>query len=403
MGKGRIVKPLKSTPRADPAEILHRRNAQFSTLSQLSAVISQTGRLDKALGGTLDQLLELTGADIGSVHILESKTHQLKLISSRGISQGFVYAENCIPVGDCLCGRVAQSGELISSPDLSAEIRLTRSACRDEPFGSVISIPLKSRDRVLGIMTIYAKRPHAFKTMDQEFLVLVGRQIGVAIENAQLYAGAREVAVMEERNLIAREIHDGIAQNLAYLNLETKKLEDLLKKNAPSQALSELGQIRQVINDTYEDVRELLVDFRTKFKEDKDFLTVLSDYAKDFSQRTGIQTHLHNSSDGLVLTSRVQVQLFRIIQEALSNVRKHASARQVKISLSVSRGVLEVFVQDDGRGFDPQTLLKQKQPRMGLEIMRERIAGLKGKLDLESRPGDGMTVRVAVPLDAAEE
>jgi two-component system nitrate/nitrite sensor histidine kinase NarX len=252
-------------------------------------------------------------------------------------------------------------------------------------------------------MTIYAKRPHAFKTTDQEFLVLVGRQIGVAIENAQLYARTRELAVTEERNLIARDIHDGIAQNLAYLNLETKKLETLLKGNSPLEALSELDQIRQVINDTYEDVRELLVDFRTKVKEDQDFLAVLSDYAQDFSQRTGIQVHLHNSSGGLVLTSTVQVQLFRIVQEALSNVRKHASAKQVDVSLSVTRGVLEIHVQDDGRGFDSKALLEQKQPRMGLEIMRERIVGLHGKLDLESRPGGGMTVRVAVPLDAAEE
>jgi len=395
------VKARKIPRRFDAAEILHQRNSQFSTLNRLSAIISQTGSLDKAVGGTLDQLLELTGADIGSVHILEPKTDHLKLIASRGISREFIYAEDCIPVGDCLCGRVAQTGELVSSPDLSTEVRLTRAACRDEPFGSVVSIPLKSRDRVLGIMTVYAKRPHAFMKTDQEFLVLVGRQIGVAIENAQLYARTRELAVAEERNMIAREIHDGIAQNLAYLNLEAKKLEDLLNKSAPTQALSELNQIRRVIQDTYEDVRELLVNFRTKFKEDQDFLTVLSDYAQDFSRRTGIRVQLPRS-DVPALSPTVQVQLFRVIQEALSNVRKHASAEEITISLSSTPTHLEVKIQDDGRGFDSRSLPNQKHPRMGLEIMKERMAHLQGELRLESQPGAGTTLRATLSLEMAK-
>ncbi|MEK6683913.1 MAG: GAF domain-containing protein [Nitrospirota bacterium] len=394
------MKPKKSPRQTDPAAILHQRNSQFSTLNQLSAVISQTGSLDTALGGTLDQLLELTGAEIGSVHILEPKTHHLKLIVSRGVSRGFIVADECIPIGDCLCGRVAQTGELISSPDLSTDIRLTRSACRDERFGSVVSIPLKSRERVLGVMTIYAKHPHAFKAMDQEFLVLVGRQIGVAIENAQLYAHIQEIAVLQERGLIAREIHDGIAQNLAYLNLETKKLEDLLKENTPKQALSELNHIRRVIQDTYEDVRELLVDFRAKFKEDQGLIETLSSYIQDFSQRTGIHARLIHTTDRLLLAPTAQVQLFRVVQEALSNVRKHASAKEVTVSLSATPASLEVQIQDDGCGFDPHASPEGNQLRMGLEIMRERIAQIQGRLRLESQPGRGTELRITVPLMA---
>jgi len=392
------VEPQKLREASDLTETLHKRDTQFDALNRLSAIISQAESLEKALVGTLDQLLALTEADIGSVHVLEPKSGSLKLIASRGVSQGFIYAEECIPIGDCLCGEAAQTGELVSSPDLSAEPRLSRAACRDERFGSMISIPLKSRDRVLGILTIYAKRPHRFSEMDRELLALVGHQIGVAVENAQLYARTRELAVLEERGLIAQEIHDGIAQSLAYLNLETKRLEELLATKNKKQALSQLDHIREVIKDTYEDVRELLVDFRTKFKEGEGLVEVLSRYIKDFGQRTGIQADLVNSDSALALSSAAQVQVFRMTQEALSNVQKHASAQRVTVSLSATSALLEIKIQDDGRGFDTQELSSKVNLHLGLEIMRERAANLYGDLRLESQPGRGTTLHITIPL-----
>lgn len=392
---------------SDLTEALHRRDTQFDTLNRLSAIISQSESLEKALVGTLDQLLALTEADIGSVHALDPKSGSLKLIASLGVSQGFIYAEECIPVGDCLCGEAAQTGELVSSPDLSAEPRLSRAACRDERFGSIVSIPLKSRDRVLGILTIYAKRPHRFSEMDRELLVLVGHQIGVAVENAQLYERTRELAVLEERGLIAQEIHDGIAQSLAYLNLETKRLEDLLTTQSASggkkQALSQLDHIREVIKDSYEDVRELLVDFRTKFREGEDLAEALSRYIQDFSQRTGIRADFVNADSVWALSPTAQVQVFRMVQEALSNVRKHASARQITVSLSATPALLEIKIQDDGRGFDTGELSSKVNLHLGLEIMKERAANLHGNLHLKSQPGRGTTLHITIPLKPTKE
>jgi two-component system nitrate/nitrite sensor histidine kinase NarX len=397
------VEPQKPRDASDLTEALHKRDDQLDVLNRLSAIISQSESLEKALVGTLDQLLTLTEADIGSVHVLDPRSGSLKLIASRGVSQGFIYAEECIPVGDCLCGEAAQTGELVSSPDLSAEPRLSRSACRDERFGSVVSIPLKSRDRVLGILTIYAKRPHCFSEMDRELLVLVGRQIGVAIENAQLYARTRELAVLEERGLIAQEIHDGIAQSLAYLNLETKRLEKLLTTKSKKQALSQLDHIREVIKDTYEDVRELLVDFRTKFKEGEGLYEALSRYTHDFTQRTGIQAKLIHTDHLPVLGLTAQGQVFRIVQEALSNVRKHAEAREVQVSLNADATGLQIEIKDDGRGFDTQDLSGQVSLHLGLEIMRERAANLRGVLELQSERGGGTVLRIRIPVEPSKE
>ena len=236
------MEPTKHKEKSSSTVSTQRLNAQFSSLNRISAIISQSEGLENALDRTLDQILELTGADIGSVHLIEPNNRdQLNLISTRGASKGFIYAEKCIPVRECICGKTACTGQLISSPNLAVEPRLERTACRDEQFGSLISIPLKSLARVLGVFTIYAKRPYAFSDIDEDFLILLGRYLGVAIENAQLYAQTRELAIMEQRGLIAQEIHDGVAQSLAYLNLETvrmtKRMKRFLRNMSPVQCL----------------------------------------------------------------------------------------------------------------------------------------------------------------------
>jgi len=259
-----------------------------------------------------------------------------------------------------------------------------------------VSLPLTSKERALGILTLYAKRPQAFTGADQDLLTLVGRQIGVAVENAQLSARMRELAVLEERGLIAQEIHDGIAQSLAYLNLEAMKLQHLLEEN-PQQAHAELGHIRQVIKETCEEVRELLVDFRMKFKQGEGLTDSVHRCLEEFGQRTGIRTQLLMSGDPSALPAEAQVPVFRIIQEALSNVRKHALARAVVVELHATPSALEVTVRDDGQGFDPAAAEPGATP-LGLGIMRERATLLGGSLQLDSRSGQGTILRLTLPM-----
>ncbi|HEY4485529.1 MAG TPA: GAF domain-containing protein [Nitrospiria bacterium] len=391
------MSPRNSPERPNAEEALQRRDAQFAALNRMAAVISQAGDLEKALDGTLDELLRLTGADIGTIHVLEAGTGALLMCASRGVSSEFVKAEECIPPPDCLCGRAASEGRIISSPDMGADPRMTRMACRKEQMGSVISIPLQSRERVMGVLTLYSKRTQVFSDADEQLLTLVGHQIGVAIENAQLYARTRDLAVLEERGLIAREIHDGIAQSLAYLNLETKKLEDLIRIQTPGPALAELDEIRQVIKDTYSDVRELLVDFRTKFKEGEGFIETVSRYAQEFSRRAGVPIAFNHPPELPPLPPSTLGPLFRVIQEGLANVRKHAAAKNIILTAAVNAGILDIRIQDDGQGFDKTSLNGTGQP-MGLEIMRDRVAGLHGDIRIDSGPGRGTLLVITVPL-----
>lgn len=381
--------------------VLEKRNTQFSVLNRVSAAISQGADLRRALTETLDELLGVTGADIGSVHVLDDKEGDLQLFASSGVSREFICAEARIPVGECLCGEAARTGSIVTSSNLKNEPRLVRPACRDERFGSVVGIPLISRERVMGVLTLYARKTRAFSKADEELLTLVGYQTGTAIENARLSARTRDLAVLEERAAMAREIHDGIAQSLAYLNLETGKLEGLLNRKNTGRARAHLGQIRQVVQDAFGDVRELLDDVRDGLKEGGSFSDAVVRHVAEFRRKTGLRVDLVGLAGDFSLTPTAKVQMFRIIQEGLTNARKHARATRIRISFIHHSSELEVRIRDNGRGFDPSGSPAGNGSHLGIEIMRERAVKIGGRFRLESRPGKGADLRITVPLNPA--
>jgi len=347
--------------------------------------------------------LKITGADIGSIHLLDPATKDLVLSASRGVTSSFVYNEQRIPMGACLCGLAAWTGEVVISEDLSKDERLSRSACRDERFGSMISVPLLSREKTLGILTLYSKKSHAFSHANRHLLIAISHHIGAAIENSQLYTRTKEAGRVEERWLISQELHDNIAQSLAFLNLQTKLMEDRWKSEPENPGRKELGQIRKVIQDTYQDVRNMLIDFRTEVKEDESLESALKKYCREFRERAGIGADLVSPGGLPVLPESIRNQVFRMVQESLSNVRKHADAGKVTVTVrSADRG-LKITVEDDGRGFNLHSAPKPGREHMGLSIMKERAAKLNGTVRISTAPGRGTVVELDIPLNPSHE
>jgi len=372
---------------------------KIEVLNTLSGVISQSTHLSTALDATLERLLKITEADIGSIHLLDPTTKDLFLAASRGVTQPFIYNEQRIPMGACLCGLAARTGAVVVSDDLSRDVRLSRSACRDERFGSMISVPLQSRHKTLGILTLYSRRTHAFSHSNRQLLIAISHQIGVAIENSQLFSKTKESARLEERWLISRELHDNVAQSLAYLNMQTKLFEGRFRDEPNDRALAEFHQIRKVIQDTYQDVRSMMINFRTEIKEDETLESALKKYFQEFRERAGIGAEFMSDGDLPVLPLSIRTQIFRMVQESLSNVRKHADAGKVIVRVrSADRG-LRVTVEDDGKGFDLRTAQEPAQRHMGLSIMKERAAQLNGTVRISTAPGRGTVVEIDIPLN----
>jgi two-component system nitrate/nitrite sensor histidine kinase NarX len=355
------------------------------------------------LNQILDRLLGLTRADTGAIHLAEDAEDNLRLVASRGLSERFWQAECLIPKGACLCGRSAYGDDPLVVDDLASDPRLDRPACLDERIGALVAVPFRSRGRTFGLLTLYAAQPGAFSGIDRELLSSIGFQLGAAIDNAMWGASMRERAVTNERHVIASELHDGVAQSLAYLNLQVKRIQGLLDRGVSDGASRELEAVRDVIQSTYEDVRHLLADFRSAPSEPGSFTAALKKQLETFQLRTGIHTELTGEGGAAALSFGQQAEVFRIIQEALANVRKHAQANAVSIACERGDGYCRVRVKDDGVGFDLARLGDASGMHVGTSIIRERAARLRGEVIIESQPGEGTTVTISVPVALDEQ
>jgi two-component system nitrate/nitrite sensor histidine kinase NarX len=231
---------------------------------------------------------------------------------------------------------------------------------------------------------------------DRALLEALASHLAGAIEGLRAGALERETAVAEERSLLARELHDSIAQSLAFLKIQVGLLRVRLK-SAEDGALVErtLGELDAGVHESLSDVRELLVHFRTRTNVE-DIAPALQTTLQKFEHQTGLATHLDIEGHGLPLAADVQVQVLHVVQEALSNVRKHAQAREVWVEVQQAPQ-WRVEVRDDGRGFDPDGAGPGDETHVGLRIMRERALNIGATVEVASVPGSGTCVVLKLP------
>jgi signal transduction histidine kinase len=222
----------------------------------------------------------------------------------------------------------------------------------------------------------------------------------VAIESARLHRRVQVLAVTEERERIAREMHDSLAQVLGYVNTKAQAAQALLEGGQSDRAAAQIGQLAQAARDAYADVRENILGLRTSIGPERTLIDTLGDYLPRWQDQNGIAVELDAGSlvpGTLGLSPMTEIQLLRILQEALANVRKHAEATSVRITLRAEDHTIRATIADNGRGFDPETIGRSEFPRFGLATMRERAEAVGGALEIDAAPGQGTEVRVKVP------
>ncbi|MCL5960707.1 MAG: sensor histidine kinase, partial [Chloroflexi bacterium] len=269
-----------------------------------------------------------------------------------------------------------------------------------EGLKSFLAVPLRMGEKVFGALYVANRTPHRFSSHDGNLLSRLANQAAIAIENAQLYDQVQSLAVLEERDRIAREMHDGLAQVLGYLNLKTKTVQSMLPRGKVEQAQVELVDMEKVIQDAYADVRESIFGLRTSVASTLEFIPTLAEYCRKFSQQSNLSTTL--DPDGLVdmrLSPAAEVQLVRIIQEALANVRKHAKATNACVKFQPCQDMVSIVVEDNGQGFDLREAQRKEGQHFGLQTMRERAESVGGTLDIDSTPGKGTSVIVKLPVE----
>lgn len=238
-------------------------------------------------------------------------------------------------------------------------------------------------------------------SLDRNLMISLGDVLAVAIANRRLTAQIARVAILEERDRIARELHDGLAQMLATITLQSERAHALLADGNANAVRVALDRIGEASGTAYADVREAIVGLRTE--TDGDLLSALRQTADRFGDATDIVVTVTGDLDGAAFPSPMaELQLLRVVQESLTNVRKHARATRVEIHLAPhpeSRR-LELTIRDDGIGFNPESVPRTGRQHFGLLVMRERVESLGGHLRIDAHPGDGTTITIVLPLAA---
>ncbi len=265
---------------------------------------------------------------------------------------------------------------------------------------AVAAVPLRLENTTIGALWAARHEPEDFSETDMIWLDTVADQVVIAIQHGLMTSRLQSLSIVEERSRIAREMHDGLAQVLGYLNLEIQTLGSLLQQGKTEQLQAELKQMRQAVSVANADVRENILSLRTTLAEDKTLISAVGEYLEEFGFQTGIETSFGNelTAGDLELSSVAEVQLVCILQEALANVRKHASASKVEVRISEhSQGAAKqvlLRIADNGAGFRPSG---PRRRSFGLQTMRERAESVGGRLLIESAEHKGTEIRCYLP------
>jgi nitrate/nitrite-specific signal transduction histidine kinase len=380
------------------------REQQAMTLYELGTRISASLALGEVLDAVAEAARELLAADIGLVGLLDEERQEVLIKAAAGIGADALKGMR-IPVDGQAPGTILVEGRPIMAEvdDPDRPILHDGDLIAEEGIISFLAVPLQRGERFLGLVEVMTRQRRRFLQRDAQLLMRLVHHVVVAIENAQLYRQLRYLAALEERDRLAREMHDHLAQALGYLNVKASITDGLLSRGQIGQAQESLLELKNVTKVVYTDVREAIFNLRTAVSSRIGLLPTLQDYLAEYRAHYGVDACLVNrDEDSAVFSPEVASQLLRIVQEALTNVRKHAGASRAWVRCQQDGDQVCISIEDDGQGFDPAQVTEEGGQCFGLQIMRERAESVGGSLELDSRPGQGTRVVIRIPLTSKE-
>jgi signal transduction histidine kinase len=379
---------------------LERNNEELLALHSAGLDVTADLQLDVVLKKVVEQAKKLVGAKYGALSVVDKEGHILSFITS-GITPEQRAAIGPPPVGHGLLGVVLREGQRLRLSDIGKHPMSYGFPPNHPPMRSLLAAPIPCKSPFLGNLYLTEKvNLPEFTLDDEETLERFALQAALAIDNAHLHEQVADLAVAQERIRIAHEMHDGLAQVLGYVNTKVQAAEAYLKRQKTEEAETQLRELAAAAREAYTDVRESIVGLRTLPGSHQSLAEVLQEFLERWQEMSGISTTLTIEHD-VPLRASVELQLVRIIQEALTNVRKHARASTARVEIRRRNGKLVVTVADNGVGFNMAARTRGEFPKFGLTTMRERAESIDGTLTIDSTPGSGSTVRFEVPLTEA--
>jgi signal transduction histidine kinase len=392
---------------AQPSELL--------VLSRISAALSGLWDLDAILGVGLDSTLDIMNGTIGEILLIDENTQELSHFVHRGLSKEFV--ENVrLSLGEGITGSVAESGKAILLEDISSDPRVAhRELVTAEGLKAYVCVPLRARDKVLGVLNVASRVPRKFTAIDMHLLYAIGDQLGIAVEHARLYERLRKarerlrklarqnlVAEEDERRRIARELHDDTSQSLSGIALQIQALIEMssISGQENPEFITALKKVQALTVQVHKEVSRLISNLHPALLDTLGLVPAVRQYAESRLQPLDIGVNVATRGTMMRFPADVEAALFRFIQGAIGNIIQHSSAKNVTVMLEYQPDEFLMTIHDDGQGFNVAEItdVEESGRGRGLFSMRERIGFLGGTSGIESEIGQGTTVWARIPV-----
>lgn len=375
----------------EDAEALRRRNRELTILKAIAEALNASVELEESLSVTLGLVAEWSGLRTGWVWLLDPVTAEPVLAAARDLPPGLADHPRRME-GWCYCLRTFRDGDLRGAANVNV-LTCSRLQWLEEGTEGLrfhASVPLYAHGRKVGVLNVASTEWRELSPEELRLLHTVGDMLGIAVERARLYERSILAGALEERNRLAREIHDTLAQGLSAIALRLDTVDALLETGVDGERVEALvAEALEITRANLEEARRTVLDLRAAPLEGR----TLADALRELVVAEPL-AHLDVEGADRSLPARVEVGLFRIAQELLSNVSHHANANTVQVRLYANTENVTLTVEDDGTGFDPEA---RAADRFGLTGINERVRLMGGTLSIDSTPGAGTRVRVEVP------
>ncbi|NCF65888.1 MAG: GAF domain-containing protein [Chloroflexi bacterium] len=371
------------------------RIRDLTALYDITAVSSQFLDLQTSLKRIMSRISAALDSTIITIHILDETATKLRLSGYQGLSPPMVDFMQELPIDYQFIEKILKGEEpfILSEPQSDPGLS---DAPIQVPFTYSVGAPIRSKGKVLGVLGIATAHPQPPTREDIALLTSIADQIGVTFENAQLRQRAEQSAVIEERERLARDLHDSATQSLFSLTLFAAAARELVRNGQLEQAQEYLDDIGSTANQTHKEMRLLLYELRPSILAEEGLVGALNQRMQAVEDRSGIQSHI-TAEIPTDLPASVEEALHQVANEALNNILRHADADSVSITIRMKSSLIILKIIDNGQGF--QTDSAEGGAGMGLSNMRQRIEALNGSLEYNSVPGKGSQVIARVPVD----
>jgi signal transduction histidine kinase len=384
-------------------------------LSRVSAAISGLHELDAILRIGLDNVLDIMNGTVGGIMLLDESNQTVCYRVYHGLSNRYA-GEMCLRLGEGIAGKVAQSGRAVLLEDISSEPDAARiDLISSEGLKAFLSVPLRSKDNVLGVMNVASHESHRFTKEDVHLLHSIGDQLGTAIEQARLHDRLRKarerlrklarqnlVAEEEERRRIARELHDETSQSLSGIALQLEALLEMCLRSGKQdpELIAGMKKVQALTVQVHKEVSRVISNLHPAVLDTLGLAAAVRQYAHSRLQPLNTNVTMEVRGTEIRFPADVEAAVFRVAQGAIGNVAEHSKAKNASILLVYQPDEFSLIVNDDGQGFDVSEItdVEESGRGRGLFSMRERIGFLGGTSGVESKIGIGTTLWAKVPL-----